>query len=113
LVRRQCHLVAKEEILEQIWPDSFVEENNVEKRVHQLRKFLGKSKSRQSSIETIRGQGYRFVGRVIVVEVSGTWGGSATASGEGKSAALDCVEAILEGMIPKSIPVMKVDMTGR
>jgi len=47
------------------------------------------------------------------VMFGGTWGGSATASGKGKSAVIDCVEAILEGMIPKSIPVMKADMNKR
>ena len=73
LVSRRGHLVAKDDILGQVWPDSFVEENNVDKRVHQLRQFLGKTESGGKFIETVRGQGYRFVGRVNVVEVSGTW----------------------------------------
>jgi DNA-binding winged helix-turn-helix (wHTH) protein/tetratricopeptide (TPR) repeat protein len=73
LVRRRGHLVAKDEILEQIWPDSFVEENNVEKRVSCLRQFLGKSENGGKFIETVRGHGYRFVGHVKVVEVSGAW----------------------------------------
>jgi len=73
LVRRRGHLVAKDDILEQVWPDSFVEENNVDKRVSYLRQFLGKTESGGKFIETVRGQGYRFVGRVKVVEVSGTW----------------------------------------
>src|SRR3982751_2602120 len=73
LVRSRGHLVTRDEILEEIWPDSFVEQNNVEKRVHKLRQFLGKTESGGKSIETVRGQGYRFVGRVNVVEVSGTW----------------------------------------
>ena len=48
-----------------------------------------------------------------MVMIGGDWKGSATASGKGKRAMLDCVEAIMEGMVPKSIPVMKADMTRR
>jgi DNA-binding winged helix-turn-helix (wHTH) protein len=33
LVRRRGHLITKDELLEQIWPDTVVEENNVEKRI--------------------------------------------------------------------------------
>jgi DNA-binding winged helix-turn-helix (wHTH) protein/tetratricopeptide (TPR) repeat protein len=73
LIKRRGHLVEKDDILEQIWPNSFVEENNVEKRVHQLRQFLGKTESGGDFIQTVRGHGYRFVGHVDVVEVSGTW----------------------------------------
>lgn len=49
----------------------------------------------------------------VMVMIGGDWKGSATASGKGKRAMLDCVEAIMEGMVPKSIPVMKADMTRR
>src|SRR5262245_38207849 len=73
LVRRRGHLVTKDAILEQIWPDTVVEENNIEKRISYLRQFLGKSENGGKFIETVRGQGYRFVGRVNVVEVSGAW----------------------------------------
>jgi hypothetical protein len=44
---------------------------------------------------------------------AGNWSGSATATGRGRNAVLDCVEAIVEGMVPKSFPVMKADMTRR
>jgi hypothetical protein len=45
------------------------------------------------------------------VMFGGEWKGSASASG--RSAAADCIEAIMESMIPKSYPVMKSDMTRR
>ena len=48
-----------------------------------------------------------------VVMTAGNWTGSATATGKGAQALVDCVEAIMEGMVPKSIPVMKADMTRR
>lgn len=49
----------------------------------------------------------------VMVMFAGDWKGSATATGKGKRAMLDCVEAIMEGLVPKSIPVMKSDMTRR
>jgi hypothetical protein len=52
-------------------------------------------------------------GSDAVMVMAGDWKGSATASGKGKHAMLDCVEAIMESMVPKSIPVMKSDMTRR
>ncbi|HEX6279122.1 MAG TPA: winged helix-turn-helix domain-containing protein [Pyrinomonadaceae bacterium] len=73
LVRRRGHLVTKDEILDQIWPNTVVEENNIDKRVSYLRRFLVQSGSGEKFIETVRGRGYRFVGDVRVVEVSGTW----------------------------------------
>jgi DNA-binding winged helix-turn-helix (wHTH) protein/tetratricopeptide (TPR) repeat protein len=73
LIKQRGHLVEKGDILEQIWPDSFVEENNVDKRVSCLRQFLGRTESGGNFIETVRGHGYRFVGRVNVVEVSRQW----------------------------------------
>lgn len=41
----------------------------------------------------------------------GNWTQSASATG--RRAAVDCVEAIMESMVPKSYPVMKADMTKR
>ena len=73
LLRQRGHLVTKDELLQHVWPDTVVEENNLEQRIYYLRQFLGKSESGEKLIETIRGHGYRFVGRVNVVEVSGTW----------------------------------------
>lgn len=39
--------------------------------------------------------------------------GSATASGKGKFAVIDCVEAIAESLVAKTIPVMRQDMLKR
>ncbi len=47
------------------------------------------------------------------VMVSRDWSNTASASGTNTAAVLQCIEAILELMVPKSIPVMKVDMTRR
>lgn len=39
--------------------------------------------------------------------------GSATATGKGKFAVIDCVEAIAESLVAKTIPVMRQDMLKR
>lgn len=41
----------------------------------------------------------------------GDWSGSATASGTGEGSILDCVEAITESMVTKSVPVMRSDIS--
>jgi hypothetical protein len=48
-----------------------------------------------------------------VVMFAGNWQQSATATGKGVQAMNDCVEAIMESMVPKSFPLMKSDMTRR
>jgi TolB-like protein/DNA-binding winged helix-turn-helix (wHTH) protein/Tfp pilus assembly protein PilF len=72
LLRRRGHLVSKDEILEAVWPDTVVEEGNLDKRIHHIRQFLGENADRKF-IETVRKHGYRFVGDVRVAEVSASW----------------------------------------
>lgn len=73
LVRKRGHLVTRDEFLEHVWPDTIVEENNLEKRVHQLRQFLSETDGGSKHIETVRGHGYRFVAPVHQLEVSDSW----------------------------------------
>ncbi len=64
LVQRGGHLVTKEELMEQVWPDSVVEDNNLPVRMSELRKALGKKQSGGQYIETVPKRGYRFVADV-------------------------------------------------
>jgi DNA-binding winged helix-turn-helix (wHTH) protein len=64
LVLRAGHLVSKEELLTEVWRDSFVEESSIARNVYLLRKALGNEAEGQSYIQTIPRQGYRFVGEV-------------------------------------------------
>ena len=61
LVRNSGHLVRKDELLNQVWADSFVEENNLDKCIHAIRRALGEKPGEQKIIETVRKHGYRFV----------------------------------------------------
>src|SRR5215467_8721698 len=58
LVRRAGTLFSKREIIEELWPDTFVEEANLSFQVAALRKALGENASRW--IETVPKHGYRF-----------------------------------------------------
>src|SRR3954463_147160 len=55
LIERRDRLVSKSELLDVVWPDTVVEENNLQVHISALRKLLG-----QSAIATIPGRGYRF-----------------------------------------------------
>jgi DNA-binding winged helix-turn-helix (wHTH) protein/tetratricopeptide (TPR) repeat protein len=60
LVRRGREVVSKEELLKEIWPDSFVEEANLSQHIFKLRKALGDSPEGERYIVTLPGRGYRF-----------------------------------------------------
>jgi DNA-binding winged helix-turn-helix (wHTH) protein len=64
LVQNGGHLVEKEGLLREVWPDSFVEEGALSRSVSVLRKVLGESPSGQKYIETVPKRGYRFVAPV-------------------------------------------------
>jgi Tol biopolymer transport system component/DNA-binding winged helix-turn-helix (wHTH) protein len=64
LVQNGGHLVEKERLLREVWPDSFVEEGALNRSVSVLRKALGESSSGQKYIETVPKRGYRFVAPV-------------------------------------------------
>jgi TolB-like protein/tetratricopeptide (TPR) repeat protein len=64
LVENAGRLVKKEDLLQQVWPDTAVEENNLNKNVSTLRKALGERATGQSYIETVPRLGYRFVAPV-------------------------------------------------
>src|ERR687885_592455 len=61
---RGGHLVEKDELLKEVWPDSFVEEGSLARNVHELRKALGEGPSENLYIETVPKRGYRFVAPV-------------------------------------------------
>lgn len=71
LVQNSGHLVTKRELLDTVWPDSFVEENNLDKSIHAIRNALGERTSGRKYIETVRKHGYRFVADVRAVERPG------------------------------------------
>src|SRR5436853_5497761 len=68
LVQRSGRLVRKDELMNQVWPDAIVEENNLEKSISMLRKVLAENGSDSGYVETVRGLGYRFAAEVREVD---------------------------------------------
>ena len=59
LVERRDRLVTKAELLDLVWPNVVVEENNLQVQISALRKILG-----TEAIATIPGRGYRFTAAI-------------------------------------------------
>jgi DNA-binding winged helix-turn-helix (wHTH) protein/TolB-like protein/Tfp pilus assembly protein PilF len=64
LVENSGHVLGKDELMRELWPDSFVEESSLTQNISLLRKALGESGHGQQYIETIPKRGYRFVAGV-------------------------------------------------
>ncbi|HEY5443388.1 MAG TPA: transcriptional regulator, partial [Pyrinomonadaceae bacterium] len=64
LVRNPGRVLKKEELIEEVWPDAFVDENNLPRNISSLRKALGEGPAEHKYIVTLPGQGYRFVAEV-------------------------------------------------
>src|ERR671912_2906716 len=64
LVERNGELVEKDDLMQQVWQGSIVEESNLTTNISHLRKILGESRDRHDYIVTVPGRGYRFVAGV-------------------------------------------------
>lgn len=64
LVQESGHIVEKDELLEKVWPGTFVEEGNLARHVSNLRRALGDAADGQRYIATVPKRGYRFVAPV-------------------------------------------------
>ena len=64
LVENAGRLVTKQELLDTVWPETTVEENNLNHNVSVLRKALGERATGQQYIETVPRVGYRFAAPV-------------------------------------------------
>jgi len=63
LVENSGHLLEKDELMQRLWPDTFVEEANLSNNISLLRKALATDQDHQY-IETVPRRGYRFVADV-------------------------------------------------
>ena len=61
LVQNSGRLVCKDELMKQVWANSFVEEGNLSVSIFEIRKVLGASSNGHKYIETVPRRGYRFV----------------------------------------------------
>ena len=68
LVERRGEMISKDDLMRAVWPDTAVEENNLNQNISTLRRALGENRGENRYIATVPGMGYRFI---PLVEVSG------------------------------------------
>ena len=64
LIKSNGRLLTKDELMQKVWPDTFVEDANLTINISALRKLLGDSTGGQQYIETVPKLGYRFLAPV-------------------------------------------------
>ncbi len=64
LVENRGRVIRKDELLDHLWPDSFVEEGSLSQNIFQLRKILGDIGQQHVYIKTVPKRGYLFVAQV-------------------------------------------------
>jgi DNA-binding winged helix-turn-helix (wHTH) protein/TolB-like protein/Flp pilus assembly protein TadD len=71
LVEHRGAVLTKEDLLNALWPDVIVEENNLGQNISKLRSVLGEARGENRYIATVPGHGYRFVAAVRKVADDG------------------------------------------
>jgi DNA-binding winged helix-turn-helix (wHTH) protein/tetratricopeptide (TPR) repeat protein len=67
LVQHQGEILEKDELMQAIWPNTMVEENNLNQNISTLRRVLGEIRGENRYIVTVPGRGYRFIAAVEAV----------------------------------------------
>jgi DNA-binding winged helix-turn-helix (wHTH) protein/TolB-like protein/Flp pilus assembly protein TadD len=68
LVENHGHVVSKKELMQLLWPDTFVEESSLTQNISLLRRALTPIESDRQYVETIPKRGYRFIGEVRQIQ---------------------------------------------
>ena len=64
LIERRGEDVSRDALMQAVWPNTIVDDNNLNQLISDLRRAFGDSRSDPRYIATVPGRGYRFVGRV-------------------------------------------------
>ncbi len=67
LIEKRGEVMEKEELIQKVWPDSYVTEANLTQNISSLRKALGERANDHRYVVTVPGRGYSFVADVIEV----------------------------------------------
>ncbi|MEA2602133.1 MAG: hypothetical protein QOF89_3125 [Acidobacteriota bacterium] len=67
LLEKRGEVVEKEDLIQTVWPDTYVTEANLTQNVSSLRKALGERANDHRFVVTVPGRGYSFVAEVIEV----------------------------------------------
>src|ERR1700689_3818388 len=67
LVQNPGRVLTRDELLKNVWPDTFVDENSLAQSISVLRRALDEKPGDNSYIVTLPGRGYQFVSAVQVI----------------------------------------------
>jgi DNA-binding winged helix-turn-helix (wHTH) protein/Tfp pilus assembly protein PilF len=67
LVQNSGKVLARDELIKNVWPDAFVDENSLAQSISSLRRALEEKPGDNSYIVTLPGRGYQFVAAVKIV----------------------------------------------
>lgn len=70
LVERAGEVVTSDDLMEKVWGDTAVEENNVDQQISVLRKVFGEGPKDNGHIITVPREGYKFVAPVEIVRTA-------------------------------------------
>lgn len=83
LAGRPGEVIAKQELIDHVWPDVTVEEGSIRVHVAAIRKALGDGRFGTRYIANVKGRGYSFVGNVVS-RAGGTESGNARFRQQGR-----------------------------
>ncbi len=72
LLENRGLVMEKEDLIQRVWPDTFVTEANLTQNISSLRKALGERANDHRYVVTVPGRGYSFVAEVQEVSLEGT-----------------------------------------
>jgi DNA-binding winged helix-turn-helix (wHTH) protein/tetratricopeptide (TPR) repeat protein len=67
LVQNPGRILGRDELLKNVWPDTFVDENNLAQSISSLRRALAEKPGDNNYIVTLPGRGYQFISPVNLV----------------------------------------------
>jgi eukaryotic-like serine/threonine-protein kinase len=82
LVQNPGRVIPRDELLKNVWPDAFVDENSLAQSISALRRALEEKPGDNNYIATLPGRGYQFVAPVQVIELASAGALSALSAGE-------------------------------
>ena len=88
LVVNRDRMVAKNELMDEVWGDRFVSESAVSSRIKSARQAVGDSGREQQVIKTMHGRGYRFVADVVEPDVPYRAGSMVAGRGDGRESGM-------------------------
>jgi Tol biopolymer transport system component/DNA-binding winged helix-turn-helix (wHTH) protein len=104
LLEHHDRLVTKDELLDRVWPDTAVQENNLARQVSSLRRALGQRPDDADYVLTVPGQGYRFVAHAQ--EIPELPGGLPEANGAHEPGPAESAPHLDDFRTPSPVPVV-------